>query len=155
MVDITGLNKADVLAALYNASRPQGKGFLHYDSKPMERIEAEEILKKTSYFDYLKGRVMKLDLSDNRFFDEWGYDRDNGPGAAEVIVSSLRTSTSVNAPEIQASHAIGKADAAEEVMDRIYVGTTITHKDGVTIMKLGLSEVADQLIPAIDKATKP
>ena len=30
MVDIKGLNKAEVLAALYNNSKPLGLGFLHF-----------------------------------------------------------------------------------------------------------------------------
>ena len=41
MIQLSGLNKADVLAALYNASKPQGMGFLQYDPKPMTRAEAE------------------------------------------------------------------------------------------------------------------
>jgi hypothetical protein len=34
-IDLKGLNKAAVLAALYNASKPQGMGFLQYDPTPM------------------------------------------------------------------------------------------------------------------------
>ena len=34
-VDITGLDKAAVLAVLYNAAKPQGMGFLQYDPEPM------------------------------------------------------------------------------------------------------------------------
>lgn len=90
MIDIKGLNKAEVLAALYNNSKPQGLGFLHFDPKEMKAAEAEEILKQTTYFDYLKGRVMKVDLSSDDGFEEWLYDRDNGNGAAERAIDSLR-----------------------------------------------------------------
>lgn len=90
MVDIKGLNKAEVLVALYNDSKPQGLGFLHFDAKDMTVAEAEEILKQTTYFDYLKGRVMKVDLSSDDCFEEWLYDRDNGNGAAEKEISGLR-----------------------------------------------------------------
>lgn len=90
MVDIKGLNKAEVLAALYNNSKPQGLGFLNFDAKNMMVAEAEEILKKTTDFDYLKGRVMKVNLSSDDSFEEWLYDRDNGNGAAEKAISSLR-----------------------------------------------------------------
>lgn len=90
MVDIKGLNKAEVLAALYNNSKPQGLGFLNFDAKNMTVAEAEEILKKTTDFDYLKGRVMKVNLSSDDSFEEWLYDRDNGNGAAEKAISSLR-----------------------------------------------------------------
>lgn len=33
MINIKGLNKAKVLAALYNASKPLGLGILQYDPK--------------------------------------------------------------------------------------------------------------------------
>ena len=37
------------------------------------------------YFDYLYGRVMKVDLSKDTF-DPFLYDRDNGQGAAERAI---------------------------------------------------------------------
>ena len=97
MVSTKGLRRQDVLAALYNASRPQGMGFLHYDPAPMESEEAKRLLNATSYFDYLKGRVMKVNLSNPDEFDECGYDRDNGAGAAERTVSLLRKNVSATA----------------------------------------------------------
>lgn len=90
MVDTRGLRKAEVLAALYNNSKPLGLGFLQFDPKEMTVTEAEELLKQTTYFDYLKGRVMKVDLSSNDSFEEWLYDRDNGNGAAQRAIDSLR-----------------------------------------------------------------
>lgn len=90
MVDIKGLNKAEVLAALYNNSKPLGLGFFHFDAKDMTVAEAEEILKQTTDFDYLKGRVMKVNLSSDGGFEEWLYDRDNGNGAAQRAVDALR-----------------------------------------------------------------
>lgn len=90
MVDIKGLGKAEVLAALYNNSKPQGLGFLHFDPPKMTVEEAEEILKQTTDFDYLKGRVMKVDLSSDDGFEEWLYDRDNGNGAAQRVIDELR-----------------------------------------------------------------
>ena len=41
MISIEGLDKSKVLAALYNASRPQGMGFMQYDPNPMTEEEAE------------------------------------------------------------------------------------------------------------------
>jgi hypothetical protein len=82
ILDISKLDRAAVLAALYNRAKPQGMGFLHYDPNPMTPEEAAGLLDAgQTYFDYVKGRVMKVDLSggtlDNRL-----YDRDNGHGAA-------------------------------------------------------------------------
>lgn len=90
MVDIKGLNKAVVLAALYNNSKVQGLGFLQATGKDMTFREAEEILKHQTYFDYLYGKVMKIDLSSDEQFEEWLYDRDNGAGAAQKIITKLR-----------------------------------------------------------------
>ena len=91
MIDISGLDKAAVLAALYNNSRPQGMGLLHFDPTPMSVEAAREILDidRPPYFDYLHGRVMKVDL-DSDELDPWGYDRDLGEGAAKKVIDSLR-----------------------------------------------------------------
>lgn len=83
------MNKADVLAALYNASKPQGMGMRHYDPTPMTPEIAQELLGQNTNFDYLKGRVMKIDLSSDEL-DPWLYDRDNGQGSAEAAINSLK-----------------------------------------------------------------
>ena len=87
-ISLIGLDKAEVLAALYNASKPQGRGFLHYDPKPMTSKEAGVLLKQTTDFDYLQGRVMKVDLSGDTF-DPRLYDRDNGQGVAEKAIAVI------------------------------------------------------------------
>ena len=80
--------KPEVLAILYNNSKPLGMGFLHYDPKPMTVNEAKTLLEKGFHFDYLKGRVMKVDLSGDEL-DPWLYDRDNGQGAAQKAIDSI------------------------------------------------------------------
>ena len=86
-INIKG-KRAKALAALYNASQPLGMGFLHFNPTPMTENEAEEILKKQTYFDYLSGRVMKVDLSGDEFYPGF-YDRDNGQGAARRALDSI------------------------------------------------------------------
>lgn len=86
VVDISNKDKAEVLAALYNNSHPHGMGFLQYNPEPMTIEQAREILEQTTYFDYLAGRVMKIDLK-NDTVNTWGYNRDNGNGAAERAIS--------------------------------------------------------------------
>jgi hypothetical protein len=91
-VNIEGLQKADVLAALYNASVARGNGLLDFDPRPMTREEAAELLRVAGlrpYFDYLHGRVMKIDLSGSKELDARLYDRDNGPGAAARAIEGL------------------------------------------------------------------
>lgn len=43
-IDIKDLDKAAVLAALFNTSRPQGIGFTRYDPKPMSVEAARGVL---------------------------------------------------------------------------------------------------------------
>ena len=88
-MDISGMSKAKVLAALYNNSHPQGMGFLHFDPRPMTEEEAQALLDSgQTYFDYLKGRVMKVDLSGNEL-ETLLYNRDNGENAAETVLANL------------------------------------------------------------------
>lgn len=88
MLNISRVNKAAALAALYNASKAQGMGLLHYDPSPMSVQEAASLLEKTESFDYLKGRVMKINLSGS-WLDPRLYDRDNGEGVAARALAPL------------------------------------------------------------------
>jgi len=87
-MDISKLSKAKVLAALYNGSKVQGMGIFQAKAGSMTEEEAEHLLKEQSYFDYLHGKVMKVDLSGDTL-DTWLYNRDNGDGKAESIISSI------------------------------------------------------------------
>lgn len=85
MIDISKMNKCEVLAKLFNASQVQGLGFLQAGcDTEMTASEAEKHIDESGdgYFDYLKGRVMKVDISGDEL-DPRLYDRDNGEGAAE------------------------------------------------------------------------
>lgn len=92
-IDISKLDKAEVLAALYNASKQQGLGFMHARGREAMTVEqARWELKEAeafgSYFDYLHGRVMKIDLKGDALHTGL-YDRDNGPGAAAASLRHL------------------------------------------------------------------
>lgn len=93
MVDIKGLDKAKVLKALYDHSHVQGLGFMHAAEEGTVTVEScAELLEKYTQFDYLHGRVLKVDLSGDEF-DERLYDRDCGAGAAQRAVDSIRDET--------------------------------------------------------------
>ena len=90
MISIKGLNKAEVLRVLYDRSHVQGMGFLQAVPNGFVTVEhCEELLRETTYFDYLYGKVLKVDLSSDEF-DERLYDRDCGIGAARRAINSLR-----------------------------------------------------------------
>jgi hypothetical protein len=149
-VSIAGLSKAAVLAALYNASKPQGMGFMHYDPKPMTIAEAEQVLQRLTYIDYLKGRLMKIDLSTDEI-DPRLYDRDNGQGTVATIIEELRKTNETNSITAQATHQVGRNTAAKNVMAHIHEESTIQKENGVPTLKLGLSDVADRLIPKVER----
>jgi hypothetical protein len=78
VISIAGLDKAGVLATLYNNARMQGKGVRNpAGSAVLTREQAADLLSRWTDFDYLQGRVLKVDLSGDEF--TFGlYDRDNG-----------------------------------------------------------------------------
>ncbi len=153
MIPLAGLNKADVLAALYNASKPQGMGFMHYNPKPMTRGEAEALLEQTTYFDYLQGRVMKVDLSGDAL-DPRLYDRDNGQGAAQKAIEAFVRSGDTNPSDIQAAHHVNTLEAAEDVKSRLYEESRMESHGDTATLHLGLSDVKDKLGPKVDEAIR-
>lgn len=97
-INISGIDKAELLAELFNASNQHGLGFLNLSGKSgMTQEEAEaEIEQAKRYsskgrieFDYLRGRVMKVDISGDELYPGL-YDRDNGNGSCDRIVKRIR-----------------------------------------------------------------
>lgn len=91
VIDISNKDKAEVLAALYNHSKPVGMGMSQYDPTPMPVDVAREILKTKGYsFGYIKGRTMKINLSENIIY-VYRYNADNNqPGLAQKAISTCR-----------------------------------------------------------------
>ena len=90
MVNIKGLDKARVLKALYEHSHAQGLGAfqaVHMGVPTLEYFTG--LLEQGTYFDYVGGRELTVDLSGDEF-DERLYDRDCGEGAAQRAVDSVR-----------------------------------------------------------------
>lgn len=100
-ISLVGLDKARLLAALYNASRPIGIGFLWYDPEPMSEAEAAELLKRGrgTWVEYLKGRVIKIDLAQTAWSPK-GYDEINGQGAAQKVIEELRKNSRYRAKSV-------------------------------------------------------
>lgn len=94
-INIKGLDKAAVLCALFNGTRQVGAGAIFHPegAKPMALDEAKTYLhlgddmtrrfgrQPSLHFDYLLGRPIKVDLSQDEI-DISLYDRDHGQGAA-------------------------------------------------------------------------
>ena len=91
-VDITGIDKAELLSALFNGSKQQGIGFLSARGRSnVSRDDSVSIIAARTdlYFDYLYGRVLKVDLNENPMWTGL-YNRDNGDQAAEKIIERLK-----------------------------------------------------------------
>ena len=90
MIDVSNIDPAALLAALYNNSMPLGMGSLDPRSAQQMTVEQAQSLLDNGqdYFDYLQGRVMKVEINGSTL-DPWGYDRDNGSGAAKRVVEGL------------------------------------------------------------------
>jgi hypothetical protein len=103
-VSIKGIDKAALLAALYNHSRPMGMGIMQARRGDMTIEEARQQIDigddskrmfgsragRDLYFDYVWGRPLKIDISGDELRTAL-YNRDNGQGAAERIVEKLRS----------------------------------------------------------------
>jgi len=151
MVSIKGMNKADVLAGLFNAARAQGMGFMNYNGKPMTREGAQKILDSgQTYFDYVEGRVMKVDLSKDDEFDEWGFDRDNGGGSAQRVITAIRGSGNTNPNAVQEIHRTGILAAAEATKEMLGEESTV---DG-NVAHLGLKDLSNVLGSKVNRAAK-
>lgn len=188
-VNVGGLNAGDVLAALYNGSKAQGMGFMAFNPKPMTREQAVELLcqggtslfggrgDKGVYFDYLQGRVMKLTipapqgstkesllsdlLPESASIEEWGYDRDVGPGALQRVIDALRRTSEVNADVIKMQHQIETDRALDDVERRMNTPTPPMRKEvipgleqlgEVASFELGLEDMKPHLTPAVERA---
>ncbi len=91
-IDTRGIDRAELLAALFNAAAPgQNLARLTYEAQPeqMTPDEARELIDSgRTYFDYHRGRVLKCDVTEDDL-KPWLYDRDNGEGAAARVIAGL------------------------------------------------------------------
>lgn len=97
MISIQGLDKAKLLAALWNAASPSG---VSYTPSMMKREEAVLVLNKYgNIFTVLDGRKLWINLSGPQMSTEW-YDKHNGHELSSWIVDYLRMGGTENSPKI-------------------------------------------------------
>ena len=154
LVDISGLDKAAVLATLYNGAAPQGMGYLQYDPQPMTTEEAQSILDKRrgcTYCDYMKGRLLKIDIAGD-IINTRAYDEDNGEMAARRAILGLRETGNPDNYMTQMHHADAMSRSVRAVSRSMDQPSTHEVRDGMHVIELGLADMADVLAPAVKRA---
>jgi len=154
-IDISGLSKAEVMAALYNGASAVGRGFLEAEATPWEMTveDAQQYLSRTSSFDFLNGRSFKVDLSSDSF-NAWLYDRDNGgDGTAELIIERLRDTGAVDSEEsrthretMTAQHAF-ESPANAELGSKIGMAVAEVSAMWEEIVAAGIDEPREEMSP--------
>lgn len=95
-INIAGLDKTEVLLALWHQSNYQGLGVAEASSG-LTREKAKQLVEETAanagwgeviYFDYVLGKVIKTEIGVDEL-DPRLYDRDNGHGAAAAALKPL------------------------------------------------------------------
>jgi hypothetical protein len=89
MIDIKGIDKAKLLAALVNGTSPQGLGWLHANGRYTEE-QAKQVIEsygdRRLCFDYVGGRPIKSDITG----DEFGWGRGCTEGGPMIITIVAR-----------------------------------------------------------------
>jgi len=111
------LEKANVLAALYNAAKPAFKQMSSYDPSPMTYKEAKQLTFSHSHFSHIKGRILLIIFIENSFNPKL-YDKNNGEGAALKVIESLRKTNDPNNNTIRLLHQENMEKAINEVKNK-------------------------------------
>ena len=88
---------------------------------------------------------MKVDLSGDSF-DPWGYDRDNGQGAAKVVVDELRSTGETNGNMINGIHVHGRERAA--IIASEHLGG-VSHFTAPGVLEAGYDGLSDDVATKI------
>lgn len=98
-INIVGLDKPQLLLALYLGSHAQGMSHLGAPAQPMSLKTCTEVIEdrlrlnssrpNALYFDYFYDHVLKVNISGESLNPDL-YDRDNYEGAAADVVHQLR-----------------------------------------------------------------
>lgn len=110
MIDITGVDLRKFVKEVYDLSKPQGLGFLHFKDEPLTDAEVDEIISGEGSFirssvalgmDYINGRSCKMTVRKAEggrleINDRW-YDH------SDAALSELLKRVGVPVPAINAS----------------------------------------------------
>lgn len=162
MVNIKGLDKAEVLHALWRHSHVQGLSFMGLTPEGFTLQKAHDLIKERQensyrlYFDYVEGHVIKCDLSGDSF-DAFLYDRDCGAGAAEAAIDELRCLTTLKdavtktANEIDFENEMQASKTAREFENTTKIDVKISY-DFTTYTNKNMRALRDILCTMVSSA---
>lgn len=109
-VDVSGIDKVLLLRGLW-ANSPVAAWCRLYGvyEEFDEKAAKNDFVKFGGCFDYFCGRVIKCNLKEDSV-DPWGYDRDNGEGAFQKVVTEIRERYHI--PPVKPEPAEGATDEA-------------------------------------------
>lgn len=77
---------------------------------------------------------MKINLSGDEL-NTWGYDRDNGAGAAEAAINAMKQTNDTNSETIQGIHEVGREAATPAAINMLSAGREMTECDFIALGK--------------------
>lgn len=155
MVKYIGLSKAEVLLALYKKAQPKGLGLFVAGKKELTLEQAEKLLQETTSFDYIDGRPIKVDLSNDEGFDPWLYDRDHGESAGFVAVMDYALEKKIGPG---GSNPIIKKETKKSKQNNEIKDATIEHSTKVeqkSNVEEEIKEIDDSIISKEEKGLIP
>jgi hypothetical protein len=144
-----GLDRADVVAALYNAAVPRGMGFLGYRPGPMSEEDARKIV-AVEEFDYVGGRPLEVRF-DGDDVDLSAYDDNFGHGTGELVIQMLRDTGDPACEGIIAIHESMMAAATSEVRRMVGIKTSKEERDGMAVITLGMDDMKDRIEAVLEE----
>lgn len=115
-ISIKGLDKARLLQALFNHSKPMGLGFYALGATTeMTYDEAKKIVSEGKLnFDYVRGRVIHINISGDEI-NSSQYDRRVGTGAALMVIATLKKGVEVGFEEAKPINKMEKLAAEGKI----------------------------------------
>ena len=90
-INISGLNKIEILKALFDVAMPRGMGILHYN--PNQQLTTQEAMNILAYgyADYVHGRAMKIRIDPSLdMLNIANFETYNGNRVARSVIEKLR-----------------------------------------------------------------
>lgn len=152
-IDITGLDLKMVICAIYNFAAPKLMGFLNYQSEELTIKEAENLIENDhGWVDKYKGRIIGVRIKEG-LLEVNEFECHYGQGVAKKLIDELQKSNSPNTDQIKSWHKENLLKFAQQAKQKLSYDHEIDEShQGILIVNMNMSDMADVVGPAIEKA---